>query len=74
MMLDFIAAETGIDRALLATLDEKLRVEVGGDRHYIASNAARRCQQRRADIIKAIDAGTPVASVAERFGISRQRA
>ncbi len=70
--LDLIAAETGIARESLRHLERKIRIEQGGDRHYIASVQAIDCLQKHAAMRAALAEGAPASAVAERFGVSRQ--
>ncbi|MBP6708889.1 MAG: helix-turn-helix domain-containing protein [Candidatus Accumulibacter sp.] len=70
--LDLVAAEVGIPREHLRSLERQIRQEQGGDRHYIASVAAMDCQERHAAIRAARASGLSAAEVAERLGVSRQ--
>jgi len=70
--LDMVAAEMGIDRQSLSTLERRIRQEQGGDRHYIGSTAALDCMARHDAIRQALASGASVPAVAERFGLSRQ--
>jgi DNA invertase Pin-like site-specific DNA recombinase len=70
--LDLVSAETGIARENLWPLEKRIRIEQGGDRHYIASVQALDCLQKHAAIRAAVAAGAPASAVAERFGVTRQ--
>lgn len=71
--LDLVAAEAGIDRSVLRPLERRIRLEQGGDRHYIGSTAALDHAERRAAVLAALEAGATPPQVADRFGVSRQR-
>ena len=52
--LDLVAAEMNIPRENFQPLERKLRLERGGDRHYIASAVAMEVQERHAADIEAL--------------------
>lgn len=71
-LLDTVAEHLDIPREQLDEIDRRVRIEAGGDRHYIASIAALECQERHRRIAAALESGASVTQVAERFGVARQ--
>ena len=71
--LDLVAAEMNIPRETLQPLERKLRIEQGGDRHYIASALAMEVQERHAAIFSALKKGQTPREISECLGISQRR-
>lgn len=70
---DLVAAEMNIPREDFHMLERKLRIERGGDRHYIASALAMEVQERHAAIWAAFKKGQTSREIAECLGISQRR-
>lgn len=70
---DLVAAELGIDRALLQPLELRIRQVEGKDRHYIASAAAYRDEERVRNVFAGLRMGCTTREIAEREGISQRR-
>jgi len=71
--LDCVAAEMKIARADLIPIERRLRIEQGGDRHYIASAAALEFQEKSQRVIALARDGVPSIEIAERIGITKRR-
>lgn len=71
--LDLVAAEMNIPRENFQPLERKLRLERGGDRHYIASAVAMEVQERHAAIWDAFKKGQTPRQISECLGISQRR-
>ena len=72
-LLDTVAAHLAIPRERLDEIDRQVRIEAGGDRHYIASITALECQHR-ADLIRRLaESSVGSAQIAERVGLSQRR-
>lgn len=71
--LDLVAAEMNIPRADLVALEMKIREDKGKDRHYIASAAAMRENDRVRMVFEAFRQGVNTREIAERVGISQRR-
>ncbi len=73
--LDLVAAEMGMDRALLSSLERKVRTEQGGCEHYIASGAAQARAERDAHILRLLRDHPDLSSeqIGERVGLSGAR-
>ena len=71
--LDLIAAETNTPREQFKSLERKLRVEHGGDRHYIASALAMEVQDRHAAVWAGFRKGQTPREIAECLGLSQRR-
>lgn len=71
--LDLIAAETNIPREQFKSLERKLRVEHGGDRHYIASALAMEVQERHAAVWAGLRKGQTPREISECTGLSPRR-
>ena len=70
---DLVAAEMYIPRENFQPLERKLRLERGGDRHYIASAVAMEVQERHAAIWDAFKKGQTPRQISECLGISQRR-
>lgn len=70
---DLVAAEMNIPREDFHALERKLRIERGGDRHYIASALAMEVQERHAAIWAAFRKGQTPREISELLGISQRR-
>lgn len=74
-ILQTMAAELGPEVLDAPTLDEferRFRIQIGGDRHYIASIAALERRRRHDRIRAALSQGLTASEVASRFGMTRQ--
>lgn len=70
-ILDLIETEYPNATQDRAKLERIIRINFGGDRHYIASVAALDRQERDAEVQRLLGEGLTYSQVAERTGIPR---